>query len=193
MRGLLRRGRRKTKPRGMTDAGRKRSVSFFIGTALMIAGTMSLAVGAIAWRLPAPAPVRVTAASPAALPTGSIFDSGVTLFAAVPDHRNPPAPQAFGCQVSTVGNPSRTVLAKPVPELVGSRVVDGAALTGVIDLGHPAKGGRLLCGGPAAAASPSLWVLPSKDGPSDQPLAIVVAALLLIGLGALVHPRTRSI
>jgi len=177
----------------MTDARRKRSVSFFVGTALLIAGAVCLAVGAIAWRLPAPEPVRVTAAVPAALPNSSVFDSGVTLFATVPDHRNPPAPQAFGCHVSAVGDPPTTVLAKPIPELVGSRVVDGAALTGVIDLGHPAQGARLLCDGPAAVASPSLWVLPSRDGPSDQPLAIVVAALLLAGLGALVHPRTRSI
>lgn len=189
----LRRGTKKYKPRSMTDAHRERSVSFFIGTALLIAGAMCLATGAIAWRLPAPEPVRVTAAVPVALPNSSVFDSGVTLFATVPDHRNPPAPQAFGCQVSAAGDAPIAALARPIPELVGSRVVDGAALTGVIDLGHPAQDARVRCDGPAAAASPSLWVLPSRDGPSDQPLAIVVAAFLLIGLGALVHPRTRSI
>jgi hypothetical protein len=177
----------------MTDAHRERSVSFFIGTALLIAGVMCLAVGAIAWRLPAPAPVKVTAVVPAVLPGNSVFDAGVTLFATVPDHRNPPVPAAFGCRVSTSGDTPTKALAKPVPELVGSRVVDGAALTGVIDLGHPAKGARLLCDGPATAESPSLWVLASQDGTSTQPLAIVVAALFLIGLGALVHPRTRSI
>jgi hypothetical protein len=177
----------------MTDAHRERSVSFFIGTALLIAGVMCLLVGAIAWRIPAPAPTKVTSSVPTVLPSNSIFDAGVTLFANVPDHRNPPGPAAFGCRVSSVGDAPSKALAKPIPELVGSRVVDGAALTGVIDLGHPAKGARLLCDGPAAAASPSLWVLASQDGPSGQPLAIVVAALFLIGLGALVHPRTRSI
>jgi hypothetical protein len=136
--------------------------------------------------------VRVTAVSLANLPSTSFFSSGVTLFAAVPDHRNPPLPPVFGCRVSPVGGATTKALAKPVPELVGSRVVEGAALTGVIDLGHPAEDAQIRCDGPAAVASSSLWMLPSHDGPSDQPLAIIVAALLLMGLGALVHPRTRS-
>jgi hypothetical protein len=177
----------------MTDAGRERSVSFFIGTALLIAGAISLAVGVFAWRIPAPSPVKVTAAVSAALPKTSVFDSGVTLFATVPDHRNPPAPLAFGCTVSAPGVSSTRVLVKPVPELVGSRVVDNMALTGVIDLGHTARGASLLCDGPAAVASPSLWVLPSDDGASGEPLAIIVSAMFLLGLGALVHPRSRSI
>jgi hypothetical protein len=177
----------------MTDARRKRSVSFFIGTALVIAGAISLGVGAFAWRVPAPEPVKVTSAVSAALPKTSMFDSGVTLFAAVPDHRNPPAPSTFGCRVSSEGAPATGALVKPIPELVGSRVVEVAALTGVISLGHPARGAQILCDGPAAAASPSLWVLPSSNGPSDKPLAIIVTALFLLGLGALVHPRSRSI
>jgi hypothetical protein len=164
-----------------------------MGTALLIAGAILLTVGAISWRTAAPVPVRVPFVVGAVLPNTSVFGSGVTIFAAVPDHRNPPAPQAFGCRVSVAGGPSTAARVKPIPELVGSRVVDGAALTGVIDLDHPAQGARVLCSGPAAKASPALWVLPSTDGPSDQPLAIVVAALFLIGLGALVHPRTRSI
>jgi hypothetical protein len=72
-------------------------------------------------------------------------------------------------------------------------VVEGAALTGVLDLGHPAGDARILCEGPAATASPSIWAMASRDVPTDRPLAIVVVALLLLGLGALVHPRTRSI
>jgi len=177
----------------MTDAGRKRSVSFFIGTALLTAGAISLGVGAFAWRIPEPAPVKVSSAVSAALPKTSIFDSGVTLFASVPDHRNPPAPLAFGCTVSVAGAPSTRALIRPIPEFVGSRVVDNTALTGVVDLGHTARGAAVLCDGPAALASPSLWVLASNDGPSGQPLAIIVAALFLLGLGALVHPRSRSI
>jgi hypothetical protein len=177
----------------MTDAGRKRSVSSFIGTVLLIAGAISLGVGVFAWRIPAPQPVRVTAAVTTLLPKTSIFDSGVTLFATVPDHRNPPAPLAFGCRLSAAGGRSTKALSKPIPEFVGSRVLDSAALTGVIDLGHAAQGATVLCDGPAALASPSIWVLPSKDGPSDQPLAIIVTALLLLGLGALVHPRSWSI
>lgn len=194
---LLRRGggggMRRSRPRSMTDEHRERSVSFFIGTALLISGATGLAVGAIAWRIPAPTPVKVAAAVPVGLPDNSIFDSGVTLFAAVPDHRNPPVPRGFGCRVSAVGDPPTGAVDRPVPEFVGSRVVDGAALTGVINLGHPAGGAQLVCDGPAARASSSLWVLPSQDGPSDQPLAIVVAGLFLLGVGALVHPRTRSI
>jgi hypothetical protein len=177
----------------MTDAHRRRSVSFFTGITLLIAGAICLGIGAFAWRMPAPLPVQVTPAVRTVLPKTSMFDSGVTLFAAVPDHRNPPAPLAFGCNVSVAGTPSTRVLVKPIPELVGSRVVDSTALTGVIDLGHPAQGAQILCDGPATVASPSLWVLPSNDGPSDQPLAIIVTALFLLGLGALVHPRSRSI
>jgi hypothetical protein len=71
--------------------------------------------------------------------------------------------------------------------------VEGAALTGVLDLGHPARDAGIICDGLAATASPSLWVLPTSDVPTDRPLAIVVVALLLLGLGALVHPGTRSI
>jgi hypothetical protein len=52
------------------------------------------------WRIPAPKPVRVTVAVLADLPSSSVFGSGVTLFAAVPDHRNPPSPRVFGCTVS---------------------------------------------------------------------------------------------
>jgi len=167
-------------------------VSFFTGTALVIAGVVCLVVGAVAWQIPAPEPVRISAAAAAALPHSTVFDSGVTLFAAVPDHRNPPAAQAFGCRVSTAGETPTAASGQPILELVGSRVVEGAALTGVVDLGHPAEGSQVLCDGPAASASPALWVLASQDGPSGKPLAIVVAALLLIGLGALVHPRTRS-
>jgi hypothetical protein len=184
---------KKTPPKSMTNAGRRRSVSFFIGTALLIAGAISLGVGVFAWRIPAPLPVEVTPAASAALPRTSIFDSGITLFAAVPDHRNPPAPLAFGCAVSVAGVPSTRVRTKPIPELVGSRVVGSMALTGVIDLGHPARGATVLCDGPAALASPSIWALPSNDGPSGEPLAIIVAAMFLLGLGALVHPRSRSI
>jgi hypothetical protein len=164
-----------------------------MGTSLIIAGVMCLAVGAFAWRLPAPEPVRVTAAVAAVLPDSTVFDSGVTLFANVPDHRNPPSPAAFGCRVSSTGDPLNKALVRPIPERVGSRVLDGAALTGVVDLGHPARGSRLVCDGSAAIASPSLWVLQSSDEPSGLPLAIVVAGLFLIGLGALVHPGTRSI
>lgn len=192
---LLPQGRHpKSSPqKGMTDAGLKRSVSFFTGTALLIAGVISLGLGVFAWRIPTPLPVKVTSAVSAALPGTSMFDSGVTLFAAVPDHRNPPAPLAFGCTVSAAGIPSGRVLVKPIPEFVGSRVIDSMALTGVIDLGHTARGATILCDGPAALASPSLWVLPSNDGPSGGPLAIIVAAMFLLGLGALVHPRSRSI
>jgi hypothetical protein len=177
----------------MTNAGRKRSVSFFVGTALLIAGAISLGVGAFAWQIPAPLPVKVTSAVSAALPKTSMFDSGVTLFAAVPDHRNPPAPLAFGCNVSAADAPPTRVLTRPIPEFVGSRVVDNTALTGVIDLGQTARGAAVVCDGPAALASPSLWVLPSNDGPSGEPLAIIVAAMFLLGLGALVHPRSRLI
>ncbi len=192
---LLAQGRnvKKTAPKSMTDAQRKRSVSFFIGTALLVAGAICLGVGIFAWRVLPPPPVKVTTAVLTTLPSTSIFDSGVTLFAAVPDHRNPPAPRALGCRLLAGGGPSTEALTRPVPELVGSRVVDGTALTGVVDLRHPADGAQLICDGPAARASSSLWVLPSNDGAADQPLAIIVTALLLFGLGALVHPRTRSI
>jgi hypothetical protein len=193
MMAIVRRGgTRDLKPRTQTDAQRKRSVNTYLGFALVSLGVVSLVIGAIAWRIPAPEPVRVTAAVHTALPNSSIFDSGVTLFAVVPDHRNPPAPRAFGCTVSHPGAATR-VSVKPIPELVGSRVVEGKALTGVVDLGHPAQDAGVLCDGPAATASSALWVLPSKDVPSDLPLAIVVVALLLLGLGALVHPGTRSI
>jgi hypothetical protein len=177
----------------MTNAHRKRSLSFFTGTALLIAGAVCLGIGAFAWRIPAPLPVQVTPSVRTVLPKTSVFDSGVTLFATVPDHRNPPAPLAFGCNVSVAGAPSTRVVTKPIPELVGSRVVDSTALTGVIDLGHPARDAQILCDGPATMAGASLWVLPSNDAPSDQPLAIIVTALFLLGLGALVHPRSRSI
>jgi ABC-type proline/glycine betaine transport system permease subunit len=192
---LLPQGRtvKKPSPKPMTDAQRKRSVSFFIGTTLLIAAAICLGVGIFAWRVPPPQPVKVTASVLTTLPSTSIFDSGVTLFAAVPDHRNPPAPLALGCSLSAAGGPSTDALIRPVPELVGSRVVDGTALTGVVDLRHPADGAQVLCDGPAAKASSSLWVLPSDEGAADQPLAIIVTALFLFGLGALVHPRTRSI
>jgi hypothetical protein len=190
---MRRGGTRGSKPRTMTDARRNRSLSSYIGLGLLSVGAMCLLVGAIAWRIPPPAPVRVNVAVRAALPNSSVFDSGVTLFADVPDHRNPPAPDAFGCTVLDGGGGATRASAKPIPELVGSRVVQGAALTGVLDLGHPAADARLLCDGPAATASSSIWVLPSTDLPTDRPLAIVVAALLLLGLGALVHPGTRSI
>jgi hypothetical protein len=186
-------GLTKSGTRNVTNAQRKRSVSFLVSTALLTVGTIALAVGAIAWRIPAPEPVKVIAAVGAVLPATSAFDAGVTLFANVPDHRNPPVPRAFGCRVFIAGGAPVEILTEPIPDLVGSRVVDGAALTGVIDLSHPAQGAKMVCDGPAAMASPSLWVLPSKVGPSDQPLAIIVAALFLLGLGALVHPRTRSI
>jgi len=183
----------KSKPRGMTDAHRTRAVTSYVGAALLILGSIGLVVGVIAWRIPAPKPVRVTAAVLAELPSSNVFGSGVTLFATVPDHRNPPLPRVFGCTVSKADEAPIEALARPTPELVGSRVVDGAALTGVVDLGHPAGGAQLRCDGTAATASPSLWVLPSQEGPSGKPLAIVVVSLFLIGLGALVHPRTRSI
>lgn len=186
-------GRKRFKPRSMTDAHRKRSLSSYIGLALLSIGVLSLLVGAIAWRIPPPGPVRITAAVRAALPNSSVFDSGVTVFAAVPDHRNPPAPRAFGCTVTDAGDKAITASATPIPERVGSRVVEGAALTGVVDLGHPAQKAEVLCDGPAALASPSMWVLPSGSVPTDTPLAIVVLALLLLGLGALTHPGTRSI
>lgn len=186
-------GAGKSRPRRVTDAQHKRSMTFFTGASLIIAGAICLAVGAFAWQLPTPEPVRVTAAVPAVLPNSSVFDSGVTLFANVPDHRNPPARRAFGCRVSSPDKAPAEALVRPVPELVGSRVLGGLALTAVIDLGHPGQGAKLVCAGPAATASPSLWVLPSTDEPSGQPLAFVVGGLLLIGLGALVHPRTRSI
>lgn len=193
MTAVLRRGATKGSRRTReTDAQRKRKVSFLIGTTLAIAGFLCLAVGTIAWQLPGPQPVPVTASAAALLPGSTAFDAGVTLFAEVPDHRNPPAPTAFGCRVSIAGGAPVNAGRKPVPERVGSRVVNGAALTGVIDLDHPAAGAQLLCDGAAASASASLWVLPSRDGPSSQPLAIVVVALLLIGVGVLVHPRTRS-
>lgn len=186
-------GKKKPGPRSATNAQRKRSVSAFISVALLIAGAVCLILGAVAWRTPAPLPVKVRSAVSALLPSTSTFDSGVTLFATVPDHRNPPAPPDFGCRVSNGGDKPADAVTHPVPEVVGSRVVDGAALTGVIALDHPAKGARLVCDGPAAMASPSLWVLASSDAPSDQPLALIVTALSLIGVGALVHPRTRSI
>jgi hypothetical protein len=190
---LRRLGTKVSGPRAITDAHRKRSLNAYLGIALLSAGAVGLVVGAIAWRIPPPEPVRITAAVRAALPDTSIFDSGVTLFATVPDHRNPPVPRAFGCNVSDPGGATARAGVTPIAELVGSRVIEGAALTAVVDLGHPARDGQVLCDGPAATTSSSLWVLPSKNVPSDVPLAIVVVALLLLGLGALVHPGTRSI
>jgi len=191
---IVRRGRTKgARPKTMTEARRKRSLNSYISLVLLSIGGVCLLVGAIAWQIAPPSPVRVDAAVPTALPNSSIFDSGVTLFATVPDHRNPPGPSAFGCRMLGPDDAPTRASVEPVPEMVGSRVVEGAALTGVLDLGHPAQDARILCGGPAATASPAIWVLPSRDVPTDRPLAIVVVALLLLGLGTLAHPGTRSI
>lgn len=100
-----------------------------IGVALLTVGSVCLVVGAIAWRLPVPKPVGVIAGVSAALPENNAFGSGLMLFATVPNHRNPPLPKVFGCQVLKAGEGQIEALALRLPELVGSRIVDGAALT----------------------------------------------------------------
>lgn len=157
---------------------------------LLVVGAAAAAFGWYQWRLDPPAEHRLPASRPVALPQTHRLLTGVTLFAAVPDHRNPPAAAAFGCRVTEAGR-GRQVALDPRRDSAGSRVREGIPLSPVVEIGATQAGQSLRCDGPAAVAAPALWLLPTSSSPSVLPLALVTGGLLLVGLGLLVHPRTR--
>ncbi|GGL39754.1 hypothetical protein H9L10_13490 [Phycicoccus endophyticus] len=157
---------------------------------LALLGLAGVAIGVMAWSQPR-LPVSVVAdGAPVTLEGSPLFDPGTTLFAAG-DNPDLPEPAQWGC-TRTRGGAVTELEVTPDFDAVGSRVEDSSSYFPVVTVGPSEAGDVLRCDGPAMSQGP-LLALPTDVGVRDVPLAFVVAGIGLLGIGGLVHPRSRGI
>ena len=119
------------------------------------------------------------------------FDPGSTLFVAQPRTGPLPTPTDLGCTKHTATQvvPLRTAAD---PDRVGTRVVADLSLVPRVTVGPTDASDRIRCSGPAMRSS-IVWVLGTQAGPSRVPLSIVIGGVGLLGLAALIDPRSRGL
>ncbi|KYH45612.1 hypothetical protein AZH51_17995 [Branchiibius sp. NY16-3462-2] len=151
-----------------------------------------LGIGAVAWSMPQPNPVKLSAGATTPLGQTPWFDSGSTVFAAI-DPTERTTPGDWDCRLQTAGSAARTLGGTPNPDLVGTRVVDDQSLFPVVTIGTSGAGDTISCSGPRADTGVAMWVLPTDAGLPRVALSLVVAGIALLGAAALVHPRARGL
>jgi len=181
---------KKRKTARPTDYRRWYLVNFVLSGALIVAGLALMAGGIWIWQIEKPEGGKLVAGRSMTLPQTHSWDTGLTLYAEVPDPKNVTPPIMFGCTVSGSGA-TRTADTVPDRSVAGSRVPEGRSLVAVVDLGQTRAGDQLQCKGSAVSSREQLWVLPTDLDPSERPLATTVLGVFVLGVGSLLHPRLR--
>lgn len=138
----------------------------------------------VAASTPQPAALRVDPDGSTTVPRTHFFQNGWVLYAAVEDPRRVPDVRELGC--STTG-----FTPEPQPRDMtryGSRVVDDVSISAVLLLGPSGPDAVVDCRGASAAAP--LVLAASSEAPAFTPTAIAIVGVLVVVLGALVHPVT---
>lgn len=178
----LRRARR------LVDSPHRRRRRSLLGLGLLAVGTCALVFGIVAWGVPPPEPTQLATNGPTAVPRTYFFQDPWVLFGDVPDPRRVPAPAQVGCQ------PIRDISIPEQPvdmTRFGSRVVDGQPLSAMLLFSR--SGGEASVDCARAVSYRPLWLMPASPAPPFTPAAIVIAAVLLLVAGGIVHPGTASL
>lgn len=175
--------------RRRTNMNRAHRTSLAASTLLVIIGVLSVVLGGYAWSLDRNPATAIPGDVAVRLGETPIFDAGVTLFVHEGDLEDA-RPDEWGCTVVTAEG--RRALVQPGDvERTGTRVEDGEALVPALVIGQTSAEDRLTCTDlPEDVAA---WSLSSDAGYPRVPMVLVVGGVALVGLSALVHPRTRGI
>lgn len=155
---------------------------------LVLLGLCALVGGWAAGRVDPPEPVRLDPAAQTSVPRTWFFHEPWVLYGRTDDPRRPPGLAEIGCEV-------RGDLAVPLQPrdmtVHGSRVLDGVPVAALAELSRSGEDAAVRCAGAEAAAP--LWLVPSSPAPPFAPSALGIAGVLLLVLGALVHPATPDL
>jgi hypothetical protein len=177
--------RTRTRLRDSSRQHRRRAIA---GLALLALGLVVVVGGVVANNIPPPPTTRVAADGVTAVPRTWFFQNEWVLFGSVTDPRRVPAPSVIGCRPAN----GLSIPAQPADlTRYGSRVVDGQPVSAMVLFSHSGGDAAIRCDG--ASVREPLWLMQSSPAPPFTPTAIVIVGILLLVVGALVHPSTANL
>ena len=161
---------------------RRRSLA---GLALLFLGLGVVGFALVAASTPQPAPVRLDPDGSTPVPQTHFYQNSWVLYALVADPRRVPEAADLGCR------PTGSLRLEPQPADMtryGARVVEGSSISAALLLSRSGADAAVECRNGDEVAP--LVLAASSEAPAFTATAIGIGGVLLLVLGALVHPVT---